>query len=134
LESDRDCGRAKSALDFLEHAKPFGGTPFDDSHLVALDGSRQMTGVLRLANRTISDLLDAVPKVYLDSLITGAPLLVGVIDAATGDCRFTPQSGLTDGPLPDPDPTMLGDYVVCTTEGTISGGPADGSRCKKAIG
>jgi len=94
-----------------------------DTHLL-LDGTRPMIGDLVLANSTPTNGLHATSKDYVDSLVTNTPFLIGLIDAATGDCRFTPESGYTNGPLPIPG--IEGEYVICNNPGTIPAGPAAG--------
>jgi hypothetical protein len=99
---------------------------YTDRHLL-LDGTRPMTGQLSLATITPVARIHAASKGYVDDLFTSAPLFIGVIDASTGLCTFTPESGFTNGQLPDPTTTDAGDYVICITPGTIpAGSPAAG--------
>ncbi len=60
-------------------------------------------------------------KGYVDQLFSAAPILVGVINAGTGNCQF---ANATVGPVPAPGASRH--YIICTTPGTIPGGPAAG--------
>jgi hypothetical protein len=90
-----------------------------DDLLVPLAGGT-MTGPLLLdGNPTVN--AQAANKAYVDALFSGAALLRGVINAATG---ITTDVEGTQGPLPTP--TGSHDYFICTNAGTIPSGPAQG--------
>lgn len=64
----------------------------------------------------------------LESLITSAAQFLGTLDAPAGEVFYTPQSGLTSGPLV-PASQVPGAFVVCINAGTIpAGGPAGGTQ------
>src|SRR5260221_36389 len=119
---------AKSAVaDFATEWIPPVATPlFDDTHLLALDGSRPMTGVLELAPIDAVGPNDAVRRRYVDTLVTGSPILIGAINGTTGDCQYSTASGFTNGPLIAANLTQPGYHVICFEGGTIPGGPANG--------
>ncbi len=119
---------AKSAVaDFAtEWIPPVATPPFDDTHLLALDGSRPMTGVLELAPIDAVGPNDAVRRRYVDTLVTGSPILIGAINGTTGDCQYSTASGFTNGPLIAANLTQPGYHVICFEGGTIPGGPANG--------
>jgi hypothetical protein len=74
------------------------------------------------------DALHAATKGYVDRLFSGQPALIGVIDAATGECGFTPASGFpSPGELPPANETEIGAYLICVNEGTIPTGPGFGT-------
>jgi hypothetical protein len=58
-----------------------GGPPFDDNHLVALDGSRPMSGDLDLAGPPTED-QHAASKAYVDESIAAIPPAPGAPDLA----------------------------------------------------
>ena len=60
-------------------------------------------------------------KGYVDQLIQPAPILIGVIDAGTGNCSFADGIGRSG-----PGATGSRHYIICTRPGTIPGGPAAG--------
>lgn len=88
--------------------------------LLPRDGSRPMTGDLVLF-RDPALPEHAVTRAYVDQLVSAATVLIGAIDAATGDCVFI--NG-TSGPLPPAN--RRGEYVICVEPGTIPSGPAAG--------
>ena len=56
-------------------------------------------------------------KGYVDQLFSAAPILIGVIDAGTGNCQFA--NGSMVGPVPVP--TGSRHYIICTNPGTVPG-------------
>src|SRR5271166_597459 len=96
-----------------------------DTHLL-LDGTRPMEDHLTLANSSPVNVLHAASKGYVDALVSGAPLFVGVLDAATGIGIYTPESGITPNPGPIPAPSRAGEYLICNVPGTIPVGEAAG--------
>lgn len=95
-----------------------------DADVVHLAGDT-MTGPLVLSADP-TDPLGAATKQYVDVLVTGAALLVGIINATTGICDFIPASGLTDGPLPPANTVGSGHYVICSVAGTLPAGEGVG--------
>jgi hypothetical protein len=86
-----------------------------------------MTGRLVLQSVDPVNQWDAVPKRYVDNLAVGAGrMLIGTINAATGQCMYTTASGLPPGPLVGADTVTPGSDIICSVAGTIPGGPADG--------
>lgn len=107
-----------------------GVTQADLDNYVPLAGA-QMTGPNPLLLfREPVDPMEASTKSYVDTHVTGALNFIGVIDAATGNVRFTAASGLPPGPLP-PAANVANDYVICELPGTIPGGPAAGITLAK---
>jgi hypothetical protein len=61
---------------------------------------------------------DLARKAYVDQIvtqITGGQVLIGVMDASTGLCRFTPTSGYPDGFLPAG--SNQGEYILVEISG-----------------
>lgn len=78
----------------------------------------------RTANRIPQDDDELTSKEYVDTAIaTGLPPIVqeviGVINAATGFCRYAPTTGHPDGPLVPPDQVRNGQYLICDVPGNI---------------
>jgi hypothetical protein len=90
-----------------------------DTLLLPLAGGT-MTGPLLLSGAPTVN-AHAANKAYVDQLFSGAALLRGVINAATGICTFTDGS---NGPLVPA--TGSHDYFICVNAGTIPSGPAQG--------
>jgi hypothetical protein len=88
--------------------------------LLPRDGSRAMLGDLVLF-RDPQLPEHAVTRAYVDQLVSSASILIGAIDATTGDCLFIDGS---TGPLPPAN--RAGEYVICVEPGTIPSGPASG--------
>ena len=61
--------------------------------------------------------MDAATRQYVDRLASGAPHFIGTVDAATGQCSYTPNSGHPDGPLVDPADAASGAFLICTNGG-----------------
>jgi hypothetical protein len=90
----------------------------DALRLALLGGTMQ--GPLMLS-RDPQGPMEAVTRQYIDRLVTAAPLLIGAVDAATGQCTFIDSS---TGPVPPAN--RSGEYLICINAGTIPAGPAAG--------
>jgi hypothetical protein len=111
----------------VQDLTPFATTAYVDAQdltKLSLAGGA-MTGNLELRPILPADDWDAAPKSYVDQLVSAARLIVGSIDAATGQCVYTAQSGLTNGPLVDAASALQGHYVLCDNPGTIPVGPPE---------
>jgi hypothetical protein len=58
-----------------------------------------------------------VTKQYVDRLASTTAHLIGVINADTGNCRYSPTSGHPDGPLVPPNVAGSGAYLICDFPG-----------------
>ena len=68
--------------------------------------------------------MEAATKVYVDSIATGARMIIGVIDGTNGRCIYTAASGLpTPSPLVDASTVPSGSDVICVIAGTIPPDP-----------
>jgi hypothetical protein len=114
-----------NSLDMLTLSRPGGVNPLAlFASAVVIDGfltaaSATFAGTASAAEPTANEHL--ATKRYVDQLVSGAPILIGVIDAGTGNCIF---ADTTVGPVPAP--TGSRHYIICTTPGTIPNGPASG--------
>jgi hypothetical protein len=76
----------------------------------------------RVASAPIpTDPTHLVNKAYVDNIVASATVLIGAIDAVTGDCQFIDGS---TGPVPAAN--RPGEYLICINPGTIPSGPAQG--------
>jgi hypothetical protein len=76
----------------------------------------------RVASAPIpTDPTHLVNKAYVDNIVASATVLIGSIDAVTGDCQFIDGS---TGPVPAAN--RPGEYLICINPGTIPSGPAQG--------
>lgn len=97
----------------------------DLSEYLRLDGG-VMTGDLLLAGDP-SAALSAVPRQYVDGLVSGIAQLIGIINADTGNVTYSMASGFpSGGPLVEAETAGHGAYVLCGEPGTVPGGPIDG--------
>jgi hypothetical protein len=88
-----------------------------------------MTGVLFLDADPITP-AEASTKRYVDQqvqAVSGVTTFIGTINGPTGNTDFTPQSGLTDGPLPVADASNENGYVICDEDGTLPNGAMAGT-------
>ena len=71
-----------------------------------------MAGRLELAVQPVNP-MDAATKVYVDSIATGARLIIGIINGTTGQCVYSGASGLPPGVLVDAStvPSGLGRHL-----------------------
>jgi hypothetical protein len=99
-----------------------GGTPITTTPFtINADGSlATFTGNVASAPAPVNP-EHLVNKAYVDGIVASATVLIGSIDAATGDCLFTDGS---TGPVPAAN--RPGEYLICTNPGTIPSGPAQG--------
>jgi hypothetical protein len=105
--------------------KLYVDTATSDINLKVDRSGDTMTGPLLLAGDPTVN-AEAVNKGYVDRLVSAQTVLIGVIDATTGDCVFSDSSGIPAGPLPPSNTITQGDYVICIANGTIPTGPAAG--------
>jgi hypothetical protein len=114
----------------LERFQGLTGILLDRPIVVGFDGRltlNPLAAALTLPGDPV-DALHAATKGYVDRLFSGQPALIGVINASTGECAFTPASGISSpGELPDADEVPLGAYLICVEEGTIPSGPGFGT-------
>ena len=68
--------------------------------------------------------MEAATKVYVDTIATGARMIIGVIDGTNGRCMYTAASGLpSPAPLVDASTVPSGSDVICVIAGTIPPDP-----------
>ena len=82
-----------------------------------------MEGTLVLDANPVSP-MEAATKVYVDTIATGARMIIGAIDGTNGRCIYTAASGLpSPAPLVDASTVPSGSDVICVVAGTIPPDP-----------
>jgi hypothetical protein len=103
---------------FIEWANGANRSPILTSRTgVRIDGST-MTGPLNLvpvlAN---SPGAQAATKDYVDNVVAAASELIGIFEADTGECHYTPQSGHQGPNLVEAFEAGIGRYLICDAAG-----------------
>jgi Chaperone of endosialidase len=106
----------------ITRTTPDGQTVQDRPFVIDNNSVITVSNRIVLPNEPVNP-TDAANKAYVDRVFQGTGVLLGIIDAATGQCQFADG---TFGPVPDPAPLPDGDYLICVVSGTIPGGPAVG--------
>ena len=65
---------------------------------------------------------DLARKAYVDRLVTGGALVIGVFEAPTDTCHYNPTTGFPNGPLVPAADAGEGRYLVCDEAGIMPPG------------
>jgi hypothetical protein len=65
---------------------------------------------------------DLARKAYVDRLVTGGALVIGIFEAPTDSCHYNPTTGFPDGPLVPAADAGEGRYLVCDEAGIMPPG------------
>ncbi len=111
---------------FVEWADGTNRSPIMTYRTGVLKAGDQMVGPLLLAGDPSAP-LEAVTRQYVDRLAGGVAVAIGIFEAPTGTCHYTPASGFpSPGPLVPAADAGEGRYLVCDEAGIMPPGEAGG--------